>query len=404
MLLLRYDLLFRIFYILWPLLCQRNLRIARWQIFEVNDLPLLFCYFHFLVVSQYCFFPTDGSSWQGCQRLGLSSWNRQKLKLFGCFNLASHYFLHLLIRRPSPYISVRSLMMRPSSSKITLEEATWISPRKMGRRWRWSSGGRATYFSGLFSASVTDGDAPDTQDLVGFGENWVPRIERGDSIPESTLWGWAVWGPCLPDGRRPPLGMITLACWPVDGPPSCCCCCPGCFIEGLALLLCCCCCCCWLAWWKSLVSWVWKAPVDSEISGLSWKFRVVSVGKWVLVPKSGEVELGAAWDSSFQDVESGLLVEPSPPCWHPLLCWLKILASWTAMLFAYAASVSALWKAFSSMSPAIRPAASVEFMLAEVSRALLNRLNQLLRRSFVFWDSFQEPTAFSEANSSNFPA
>ena len=75
----------------------------------------------------------------------------------------------------------------------------------------------------------------------------------------------------MPDGRRPPLGMITLACWPVDGPPSCCCCCccPGCFIEGLALLLCCCCC-CWLAWWKSLVSWVWKAPVDSEISGLSW--------------------------------------------------------------------------------------------------------------------------------------
>ena len=77
------------------------------------------------------------------------------------------------------------------------------------------------------------------------------------------------WKTCLPDGRRPPLGMITLACWPVDGPPSCCCCCPGCFIEGLALLLCCCCC-CWLAWWKSLVSWVWKAPVDSEISGLSW--------------------------------------------------------------------------------------------------------------------------------------
>ena len=24
---------------------------------------------------------------------------------------------------------------------------------------------------------------------------WVPRIERGDSIPESTLWGCAVWGP-----------------------------------------------------------------------------------------------------------------------------------------------------------------------------------------------------------------
>ena len=75
---------------------------------------------------------------------------------------------------------------------------------------------------------------------------------------------------CLPDGRRPPLGMITLACCPVDNPPSCCCCCPGCFIEGLALLLCCCWCCCWLAWWKSLVSWVWKAPVDSEISALSW--------------------------------------------------------------------------------------------------------------------------------------
>ena len=65
--------------------------------------------------------------------------------------------------------------------------------------------------------------------------------------------------------------MITLACWPVDGPPSCCC--PGCFIEGLELmLLCCwcwcCCCCCWFAWWKSLVSW--KAPLDSEISALSW--------------------------------------------------------------------------------------------------------------------------------------
>ena len=75
---------------------------------------------------------------------------------------------------------------------------------------------RSIYFSGLFSAKVTEGDAPD---LAGFGKNWnnewnqvllkkqvpevtrawlaivkitwVPRIERGDSIPESTLWGWA---------------------------------------------------------------------------------------------------------------------------------------------------------------------------------------------------------------------
>ena len=29
-----------------------------------------------------------------------------------------------------------------------------------------------SYFSGLFSANVTDGEAPDTQDLAGFGENW----------------------------------------------------------------------------------------------------------------------------------------------------------------------------------------------------------------------------------------
>jgi len=46
---------------------------------------------------------------------------------------------------------------------------------------------RSSYFSGLFSANVTDGEAPETQDLAGFGENWEPRIERGDSIPESTL-------------------------------------------------------------------------------------------------------------------------------------------------------------------------------------------------------------------------
>ena len=48
-------------------------------------------------------------------------------------------------------------------------------------------------------------------------------------------------------------------------------------MEGLELLLLCCwCCCCWCwccwfawcCWWKSLVSW--KAPLDSEISALSW--------------------------------------------------------------------------------------------------------------------------------------
>lgn len=31
---------------------------------------------------------------------------------------------------------------------------------------------RASYFSGLFSANVTDGEAPETLDLAGFGENW----------------------------------------------------------------------------------------------------------------------------------------------------------------------------------------------------------------------------------------
>ena len=36
----------------------------------------------------------------------------------------------------------------------------------------------AGYFSGLFSASVTDGDAPDTQDLVGFGENWNEKDKK----------------------------------------------------------------------------------------------------------------------------------------------------------------------------------------------------------------------------------
>ena len=30
----------------------------------------------------------------------------------------------------------------------------------------------SSYFSGLFSANVTDGEAPETQDLAGFGENW----------------------------------------------------------------------------------------------------------------------------------------------------------------------------------------------------------------------------------------
>ena len=85
----------------------------------------------------------------------------------------------------------------------------------------------------------------------------------------------------MPDGRRPPLGMITLACWPVGPPPPSCW--PGCFIEGLALLLMlpppcwtwlpCWCWCCWCWWpWKSFVLWAGKAPVvDSEISALSWK-------------------------------------------------------------------------------------------------------------------------------------
>ena len=45
----------------------------------------------------------------------------------------------------------------------------------------------ASYFSGLFSARVTEGLAPDT--FGGLGENCAPRpgFDRGDSIPESTL-------------------------------------------------------------------------------------------------------------------------------------------------------------------------------------------------------------------------
>ena len=71
----------------------------------------------------------------------------------------------------SAYISVRSFMMRPSSSKVTQEglDQSQVVGRKMAHS---CDGGGVTYFSGLFSARVTDGDAPDTQDLVGFGENW----------------------------------------------------------------------------------------------------------------------------------------------------------------------------------------------------------------------------------------
>ena len=47
--------------------------------------------------------------------------------------------------------------------------------RKMARS---CDGGGVTYFSGLFSARVTDGDAPDTQDLVGFGENWKKENKK----------------------------------------------------------------------------------------------------------------------------------------------------------------------------------------------------------------------------------
>ena len=52
---------------------------------------------------------------------------------------------------------------------------------------------RASYFSGLFSANVTDGEAPETLDLAGFGENWKESNKKWNEVAlnkEEVKRGW----------------------------------------------------------------------------------------------------------------------------------------------------------------------------------------------------------------------